>query len=189
MPELAPPVLPDGHLRALAQPRLEAGRLILRPWQAADVSALVRAYAAPDIQGWHVRSMTAAEAADWISSRRDRWEAETGADWAVTGDDVVLGRVGLRTLSLGDGSAEIAFWTLPEARGQAVAARGVQRLTTWLFASVGLQRIELRHSVANHASCRVADTSGFVHEGTLRRQGWHADGWHDMHLHARTRPE
>ena len=32
---------------------------------------------------------------------------------------------------------------------------------------------------------RVAAKAGFTAEGTLRSALLHADGWHDMHLHAR----
>jgi ribosomal-protein-alanine N-acetyltransferase len=45
--------------------------------------------------------------------------------------------------------------------------------------------MELSHSTLNPASCRVAGNSGYRLEGTRRRAGLHADGWHDMHLHAR----
>jgi RimJ/RimL family protein N-acetyltransferase len=37
----------------------------------------------------------------------------------------------------------------------------------------------------NVASCRVALYAGFAAEGTKRGEARHADGWHDMHLHAR----
>ena len=58
-----------------------------------------------------------------------------------------------------------------------------------MFGQVGLHRIELLHSTGNAASCRVAEKAGYVLEGTKRRQGLHADGWHDMHLHARLRDD
>ena len=45
-------------------------------------------------------------------------------------------------------------------------------------------RLENVHAVENMASCRVADKAGFALEGTLRSAMLHADGWHDMHLHA-----
>lgn len=41
---------------------------------------------------------------------------------------------------------------------------------------------------ANAASCRVALKAGFAAEGTRRSAALHADGWHDMHLHARIAP-
>ena len=57
--------------------------------------------------------------------------------------------------------------------------------SAWLLDVIGLHRIWLVHSAQNVASCRVADRAGFTAEGTMRDQARHADGWHDMHLHAR----
>ena len=37
---------------------------------------------------------------------------------------------------------------------------------------------------ANPASCRVAVKAGFREEGVRRGAALHADGWHDMHVHA-----
>jgi RimJ/RimL family protein N-acetyltransferase len=48
-----------------------------------------------------------------------------------------------------------------------------------------LHRIELFHSTANVASCRVARHAGFTVEGTKCGEGRHTGGWHDMHLHSR----
>ena len=59
-------------------------------------------------------------------------------------------------------------------------------LSRWALNDLGLHRVELAHSVANPASCRVADKAGFRLEGAKHRALLHADGWHDMHLHART---
>ncbi|MGO8889299.1 MAG: GNAT family N-acetyltransferase [Streptosporangiaceae bacterium] len=39
--------------------------------------------------------------------------------------------------------------------------------------------------MANTASCRVAAKAGFAAEGIQRSAVLHADGWHDMHVHAR----
>ena len=180
-----PPAVPAGRLRNLPQPTLEVDELTLRPWQPSDAPAVVEAYRDPEIQRWHVRTMTEAEAADWVRSWSDRWQAETGAGWAVTDRDAVVGRVGFRTIDLAEGIAELAYWTVPTARGRNIAARTVDRVSGWMFDSIGLHRIELRHSSANQASCRIAEKAGFDYEATLRKQALHADGWHDMHLHAR----
>jgi len=66
-----------------------------------------------------------------------------------------------------------------------VAARATTTLTRWALDEIGLHRLELLHATANGASCKVAAKAGFVLEGTKRSAGWHQDGWHDMHLHAR----
>lgn len=185
MPELVAPVVPAGRLRDQAQPRLTVDELVLRPWELSDVESVVEAYSDPAIQRWHARSMTEDEASGWVKARSDRWAHETGADWAVVERDVLFGRVGFRALDLNDGDGEAAYWVLPSARGRGVAARALSAVTAWMFTHAGFHRLELTHSALNDASCRVAQKAGYVLEGTMRQETLHADGWHDMHLHAR----
>jgi [ribosomal protein S5]-alanine N-acetyltransferase len=184
MPELTEPALKAGLLSGRPQLVLPADGLTLRPWGVHDAPALLAAYADEGVQRWHVRSLDEDEALAWPERWADRWRRETGADWAVADGDTVLGRVGLRRLDLTDAYAEVAYWVLPAARGRGVAPRALAALTGWMF-DLGFHRLELTHSVHNVASCRVADKSGYAYEGTMRGRALHADGFHDMHLHAR----
>ena len=120
-----------------AQPVLTAGRLRMRPWGPVDVQALQAAYSEPDIQQWHARSMTTSEALKWIKSRSERWARECGADWAITDDSGVLGRIGLKRIELVELLAEVSYWVLPRARGCRVAATALSALADWLFVESG----------------------------------------------------
>jgi RimJ/RimL family protein N-acetyltransferase len=97
----------------------------------------------------------------------------------------VAGQISLRRVVLVEGLAEVSYWVLPGARGRRIAPRALSAVTAWAFGTLRLRRVELCHSTANVASCRVAQYAGFAAEGTKRGEGRHADGWHDMHLHAR----
>ena len=152
MPDLVPAAIPAGRLCSLPQPTLQAGQLTLRPWRLSDAEAVVEAYRDPDIRHWHVQSMTEDEALAWLASWPDRWRAETGAGWAVTQLDVLVGRVGFRSITLREGHAELAYWTVRAARGRNIAPRAVRAVSTWMFQSVGLHRIELCHSALNPVS-------------------------------------
>lgn len=192
MPLLVGPVLSQGTLSSAAQPQLTSNDgLVLRPWQPRDAAAVQTAFACPEIQRWHVRRLdTRDEAGDWIGQWADHWDGETAASWAaVDGDDQALGQVGLRNVSLTQGSADVSYWVTPAARGSAVAARAVDALSAWAFGVVGFNRLSIHHSVANAASCRVAQRSGYRLEGTLRQAIMHADGWHDWHVHGRLRAD
>jgi RimJ/RimL family protein N-acetyltransferase len=186
MPEIVKPAVPRGVMGMQPQPSLSVDELTIRPWRASDVPAVVGAYADESIQRWNLRTMNEIEARWWIDSWAERWSRETGADWAVTDQDTVVGRVGVRRLYLADGFGEAAYWVLPAARRRAVATRALGAVTDWMFA-LGLNRMELTHSTRNTPSCRVAERAGYTYEGTMRGRGLHADGWHDMHLHARLR--
>lgn len=159
----------------------------MRPWEAEDAPSVVAAYRDPDIQRWHARTMTEQEALDWVLSWRDRWTAETSANWAVVHVGAVVGRVGFRELTLAEGHGEAPYWVLPAARGWGVAARALTAVTDWMFTHVGLHRAILSHSTRNEPSCRVAAKADYAYEGTQVEHTLHADGWHDMHLHARVR--
>ncbi|GAA1922441.1 GNAT family N-acetyltransferase [Streptomyces sodiiphilus] len=192
MPCAIPFTVPAGSLSSGAQPSIASrdGSLVLRPWRAGDAPVLVRAFQDPGIGRWHMRQVaTPEEARRWITDSAGHWEAERAAQWAITrGDDVdgeVLGRMSLRWMDLLHGAAECAYWVLPEARGTGVATRALRALAGWALDDIGFRRLELAHSVHNEASCRVAVKSGFVQEGVRRSAMVHADGRHDMHLHAR----
>ncbi|WP_421743239.1 GNAT family N-acetyltransferase [Cellulomonas sp.] len=185
MPRLTPPAITPGTVSGSVQPILHAEGLHLRPWRAQDVDAVVAAYADPGIRRWHDRSMDHPEAAAWVASWADRWRAETGAGWAIATTDAVLGQISLRSFDHGDGRSDISYWVLPAARGRGIATTALATLSTWAFGALGLHRIEVDHSVDNPASCLVATRAGFRLEGTKRGDALHADGWHDMHLHAR----
>jgi len=189
VPSLTPPVIASGRLGANAQPVLAAGGgLALRPWLSADAPAVAAAYADPDIQLWHAWRVDSEDEARALILRWQRsWPAEAGAHWAVTraADGEVLGRVGLRSMTLSEGRAECAYWTAPAARGTGVAPRALSALSEWAFRDIGFHRLELLHSMANGPSCRVAAKAGFAAEGVQSSAALHPDGWHDMHLHAR----
>jgi RimJ/RimL family protein N-acetyltransferase len=191
MPYLTSAVLPAGTLSRIPQPAIPTGDgLLLRPWTAADAPAVHAAFQDPLIHQGHVRAADSdEEAGGWIAEWTKAWEGEREAQWAVADMDTdrLLGRVALREIRLDEGVAEVAYWTVAEARGQGVAARATAALAHWALDDIGFHRLELLHAVRNEASCRVATKTGFALEGTKRSAVLHPDGWHDMHLHARVR--
>lgn len=190
MPNLVPPVIASGSLNHAPQPVLTAENgLLLRPWTAADAPAIVDAFRDPDVQRWHARTVDSiSEAEELIEGYARGWRAESSATWAaVTATGEVLGRVALRSIDLVWGEAEVAYWMRAAARGRGAATAGVRTLSVWAFES-GVHRLFLNHSTFNDASCRVAEKAGFALEGTRRSATLHADGWHDMHLHALISP-
>ncbi|MGW2858193.1 GNAT family N-acetyltransferase [Streptomyces sp. NPDC001205] len=184
------PAIPTGALSASAQPSLSASGsdVLLRPWEAMDAPALLRAFQDPSIQHWHTHHVTSQEEAqEWIAASHRSWQQEQAAQWAITLADggEVLGRIALRWMDLLHGLAECAYWVLPNARGMGLAPRALAVLAGWALFEAGFHRLELAHAVSNEASCRVATKTGFVFEGTRRSAHLQSDGWHDMHLHAR----
>lgn len=189
MPVLVRPAMVSGSLSDSAQPSIPAEDVaVLRPWSASDAGAVVEAFHDPAIQRWHVRRADSiVEATEWIDLWRSAWATESECHWAVAdpNSDVVLGRMSLKGLDLRDGTADLAYWIVRDARGRGLCTVSVMALCQWAFHDAGFRRIELEHSTRNPASCRVAAKAGFRAEGTRRSAALHGDGWHDMHVHAR----
>ncbi|TWD82844.1 RimJ/RimL family protein N-acetyltransferase [Kribbella amoyensis] len=185
MPKLVPPVLPAGTLRERDQPVLPG----LRPWRPADAGQVREAFGDAEIQRWHLlRIDDQDEARDWIAQWGRRWADEDAASWAIVDDgDEALGQVGLRGVDLAGASVHLSYWMLPQARGRGLATRAVGVVERWCFEEIGFRRLTLEHSTENVQSCRVAEKSGYALEGVLRSCWQHLDGWHDVHVHARTR--
>ncbi|WP_052848794.1 GNAT family N-acetyltransferase [Streptomyces avicenniae] len=189
MPLLVTPVIAADSIGAQDQPTLPLGDgPVLRPWLPDDAEAVAAAHEDPLIQRWHARRAdSVAEAAGWVAGWQADWAAERGLHWAIAEGGTLLGRLSLKDLDLIDGTAEVAYWMTPAARGRGVCPRAVRTLTAWALDEAGFHRLTLLHSTANTASCRVAEKAAFALEGTLRSAALHADGHHDMHLHAHVR--
>ena len=193
MPVLVDSTVPVGSLAARSQPTLTAGGgVLLRPWTPGDAQAVMDAYQDGEIQRWHVqRADSLAEAREWIAGWQGGWAAETGVHWAVvdSASDVLLARAALKGLKFADGAADVAYWTVPAARGKGVCPRAVDAMARWAFEVAGFHRLDLKHAAGNTASCRVAEKTDFVAEGVLRSAWLQSDGRHDVHVHARLRSE
>ncbi|MFG2532120.1 GNAT family N-acetyltransferase [Streptomyces sp. NPDC048516] len=165
-----------------------AGNLELRPWSLDDAEVLADSCQDPDIQHWNrLGRLTLDDARDRISRWRQRWQTEHAAIWAI-GEPLggsPVGLIGLADFDLIGGSAEFLYWLLPAGRGRGAMVDAVVRVSRWALDDLGLHRLRISHSVANAASCRVAEKAGFPLEGTMRSALLHSDGWHDEHLHAR----
>ena len=183
-----PPVVAAGRMAGNPQPVFDLpSGLELRPWDLSDADVLVAASQDPAIRQWNILLVESAEdAREGIERMHGRWQAELGASWAIArpGGGAAVGLIGWSDIDLKGGSAEIAYWVLPAARGGGVVVEAVKRVSRWALEDLGLHRLRLCHSVANPASCRVAAKAGYSIEGTMRSALLHPDGWHDQHLHA-----
>ncbi|GAA2608917.1 GNAT family N-acetyltransferase [Paractinoplanes durhamensis] len=187
-----PATIAAGSLSGGPQPVLPAADgLVLRPWVDGDADVFLGAYRDPAIQRWHTRRpRTVTEVLGWFEQYRLDWARERGGHWAITRDGgPVLGRIAMRGFDFDDGISGCAYWVLPDARGAGVATTALVALSEWGLGAAGFFRLHLAHSTRNDASCRVATKAGFPWEGTMRSDAVHADGRHDMHLHARIKTD
>jgi ribosomal-protein-alanine N-acetyltransferase len=147
-------------------PVLRAGDVVLRPWELADVPAVIAAAADPYIpQITTVPSAAGArEARAYIERQWDRAHSGLGYSFAICTPSVAVGQIGLWPR---DGVASIGYWLVPAARGVGLAARALGVLVDWA-SSVGYVELELFAEPWNEASLATARRCGFVERGTVR---------------------
>jgi RimJ/RimL family protein N-acetyltransferase len=169
-----------------AQPTLTGPRVLLRPWRADDVEAVLAACQDPETQRWTQVPVPygRADAEDFVCRAAPSTWAEGGALFAVEARDggALVGSIGL--FNLRDGFAEAGYSCAPGHRGRGFTAEALRILCAWAFDEVGLRRVELHIDPDNAGSRRVAESAGFRVEGLLRQRFLHRGQPTDMLLYS-----
>ena len=105
----------------------------------------------------------------WLGRYEDAWADGSRAGFVVRdGAGAAVGFAAFVHLDLDGRQGELGYVIAPAARGRGIASRAVSLLTRWGLDELGLQRIELRIDPRNEGSNRVAERTGYTHEGVLR---------------------
>jgi RimJ/RimL family protein N-acetyltransferase len=157
-------------------PVVHGDRVRLRPLRPSDDDRVVEACSDPLTSEWLGQMpvpYTHADAATWRHQSACRAADGTAVVWAVADEaDVLVGAVNLFDVHAGR-SAELGYWTHPDARGKGltVEACGLALRHAFLPADVGalgLERVYAYAGVDNVASCAVLSSAGLVEQGLAR---------------------
>ncbi|WP_329313045.1 MULTISPECIES: GNAT family N-acetyltransferase [unclassified Streptomyces] len=152
---------------------ISTDRLVLRPFDGEDVSALAEMMNDEQITAWTSvpHPYTHADAHAWATrhSHAERTEG-SGIVFAVAEflTQRLVGIVHLQNTNWRTRSTEVGYVTAPWARGEGYASESVLAVAQWLFRDQGFERLELRTAADNTASQQVAQKIGCISEGVLR---------------------
>ena len=165
---------PAGERRPgdLGWPRLTDGRLVVRPYEAADAPAEQAICDQPEMAQWlHLvpAPYSLADAEEFIADSRRRLVAGDRARMAITDatSGEMLGSVSL-DLFPGRQAAEIGYLVRRESRRRGVALAAVRLVVEWAFDTLGVERLEILTYPGNEASQALAGRLGFTRECLLR---------------------
>ncbi len=162
---------------------ISTDRLVLRPYEEADIPALVEMMNDEPVVAWtgapHPYTAEDARAFVHTAAPAER-ERGHGLVLAVTEflTQRLVGTVRLHHTDWRIRGTEAEYLTATWARGEGYASESLLALCRWLFREQGFQRVELRTPADNTAAQQVAQKIGCVSEGVLRSAGL-----------VRTRPE
>ena len=151
---------------------LTSGRL-LRPLQEADADelhALIEQNHA-ELAKWMswAQEQTPEQTRAFIRRSRASESDNCGLQRAIVAERRIVGMAGLPEIDWANRSAEIGYWLDRAHRGRGIMTAAVAALVDHAFASLNLNRLEIRTDVENARSRAVAERLGFLYEGTLRQ--------------------
>lgn len=169
---------------------ISTDRLVLRPFEEADIPALADMMNDEQVTAWTSAPapFTERDAREWITGQAPAERAAgRGIVFAVTEflTQRLVGTVQLKNTDWHILAAEASYVVAPWARGEGYASESVLALAGWLFQDQKFERLELRTAADNTASQLVAQRIGCVSEGVLRN-AWIArtrtedGGWTDI---------
>jgi RimJ/RimL family protein N-acetyltransferase len=167
---------------------LRGERVTVRPLRPEEIDAVIEG-SLPAWVAWGTDPQVAR------AKIRDRLErsgelTDHGLDLGIDLDGRLVGDVQARADSLPKGAFELGISLFEERdRRQGIGRETIALLTAYLFGTLGARRVQLTTDVANEGMRRVAERTGFVHEGDLRGFGPATDGDRDYAMYGMTRTD
>ncbi|MFO7537497.1 MAG: GNAT family N-acetyltransferase [Chloroflexota bacterium] len=162
---------------------LESKRLILRPFQDADIEAFSAYRSDPDIaryQSWEP-PVTLEQATRFVNDMKHARPGVQGEwyQWAVERKAAagLIGDCAFQIMAPDPRQAEIGFTFAPAYQGQGFAAEAVSRLLDYLFGDLNLHRVVAITDAENRAAARLLERLGLRHEGTFVENIWFKGAW------------
>lgn len=158
-------------------------RIVLRRYREEDARPLFDAVMESQAHirqwlPWADAYHTIEDAVEFVRRQSGHWAASGHVGMAIfsRADGRYLGGTGFTVTSLAVPSFEIGYWLRQSAEGHGYMSEAVRTLTTYLFDSLGAQRVCIRCDARNTRSKAVAERLGFTFESCTRHDEIGTDG-------------
>ena len=108
----------------------------------------------------------------WIESCPEACEKGTEYGFAIkdSKNNSFIGCCGANNINWRDNYANLGYWVRTSHSGQGIATAATLLLAQFAFKELSLNRVEIVVATKNEASIRVAERTGALREGTLRKR-------------------
>ena len=169
-----------------SQPNLETTRLILRPFKLSDAKKVQilagdKQVASTTLMIPHPYPDGAAE--EWIKTHKEKYASGRGVYFAITlkENGELVGAINLLNI-IDSQRGELAYWVGVPYWNKGYCTEAGEAVLSYGFLDRGLNRIHARYFSRNHASGRVLEKLGMIHEGTQRQHVLKWGVYEDMEL-------
>ena len=153
-------------------PTLQTARLILRPFEMADVPRVVQLAGERDIASTTIlipHPYAPRDAERWLAGHQAAFDTGHSLDLAICTRDPadLVGAIGL-VFKPEDDRAELGYWVGKPFWGRGYATEAAGAMLRYAFEQLGYNRVSAYHFTRNPASGRVLLKAGLRPEGTWR---------------------
>jgi ribosomal-protein-serine acetyltransferase len=153
---------------------INAGDLVLKRWELEWAEQAVAAIQAslPELREflpWATDDPSVEDSREFIQRSNDDWVEGTQFNYAIFDQaGELVGSIGLTT-RMGPGVMEIGYWLGTASTGRGYMTAAVEAATRAALVLPGIERVAIRHDVANLRSGAVAERAGFIEVERRRR--------------------
>lgn len=153
-------------------PTLATKRLLLRSVRISDIDDLHICMSNPNIarfELWNVHK-SKNETFSHVENLMVKGKAGSCTSWVIErrSDNRVIGMINLHTIAQRSRRAEMGYWIAEDCWHKGYASEAVERVLSFAFERVGLNKICCRTVSDNIASQKLLARMGMTYEGTLR---------------------
>jgi RimJ/RimL family protein N-acetyltransferase len=181
---------PAAFTPPLRVPVLDAGPVVLRPFETTDIPMVRIAAVDPVIPSITSvpRGYDEDEGRAFIERQYRRAAAGDGFSFVIApaeDPDHGVGSIGLWLDEIESGRASIGYWIVKPARGRGLAGYALRGVVAFAFGTLAIPRLQLFVEPWNIASSKTAISAGFVFEALLRDFERFDGEQHDAECYAR----
>ncbi|RDU37186.1 GNAT family N-acetyltransferase [Neobacillus piezotolerans] len=169
-------------------PLLVTKRLVLRELVENDAPAILKCFSNEDVLRYYgQKPLTSIEQVKQvIKNFAGQFKDKSGVKWGIelkeTGD--IIGTIGLQEWSIEHKRANISYALFPENWGNGYASEAVEKVISYGFQELGLERIGAVVFVENKVSSKLLIKLGFEKEGTLKKYMYQNDIPYDTDVYS-----
>ncbi len=154
-------------------PVLETKRLVLRELVEKDAQVILKCFSNDDVLRYYgQKPLTSIEQVKQIIKNfAGQFKEKNGMKWGIELKETstIIGTIGLQEWSFEHKRANISYALFPENWGNGYASEAVDKVISYGFQELGLERIGAVVFVENKASSHLLIKLGFAKEGTLKK--------------------
>jgi ribosomal-protein-alanine N-acetyltransferase len=169
-------------------PLLETERLILRELVEDDAQDILNCFSNAEVLRYYgQKSLTSLDQVKQIIRIFSaNYDEKRGIKWGIEQKETcsIIGTIGFQDWSIEHKRAEISYALFPEKWGNGYAKEAVNKVISYGFEELGLERIGAVVFVENNASNNLLTKLGFIKEGTLRKYMYQNDIPYDTNIYS-----